>query len=79
MVNWFIKTFFNLYYRFFRPPMVKYWLRGDAAPARMTRADDGSYQMQIAGGIKSHCRTRLLSRPRGDRHRLAFAPLSNPF
>src|SRR3989344_3812789 len=31
--------------------------------------------MQIPRGIKSNCRARLLPRPRGDWHRLAFAPL----
>ena len=49
LVNWIIKTFYNVLYRIKPPPAVSYWKKGDTARARVVKDKDGSYKMQIEG------------------------------
>lgn len=44
-----LTPFYNIWYRFFPPEMVKYWKTKDMARAKVTHSDDGSLQMKIEG------------------------------
>ncbi len=44
-----LKSWFNVWYRFFPPESVKYWKSKEAARAKVIHGADGSLQMQIEG------------------------------
>ena len=53
MLNWIFRTFYKILYRLRPPAMVKYWLRGDGALARVKKNDKGHYEMQVQGESES--------------------------
>lgn len=53
MLNYLLKTFFNFWYKFFPPKMVKYWLQKNGALARVKKHEKGHYEMQVAGESES--------------------------
>lgn len=54
MINYLVKTFYNLYYRLRPPEQVSYWKRGDRAKARVVELEDGSYAMEIEGERRTY-------------------------
>lgn len=49
-----VKMWFNRWYRLKPPPMVNYWLRKEAALAKITFGPDGTRQMYIEGEDQPH-------------------------
>ena len=66
--NKLIRFFFNKFYKFKLPPMVKYWQTGDSARAKLVTMKDGAYAMIIEG--EKH---PLYGFPRGP---VLFGPLA---
>lgn len=47
IINFLVRSFYDIKYKFSPPEMVKYWKRGDSAKAKLVTTEEGHYALQI--------------------------------